>query len=135
MGVGGRIRRRYRCLTDLDLHSIAVPEKRELTDGLKVVGSPIHGMYVRVADVVARHGQVATQCSRMIAAVFICIEVKRVPVNVVGKELSKIGYNAGCSGGSPRPGLEGGDVAGFSFVCFRTLPIFSVAPIRSYYRI
>src|SRR5258708_6307132 len=135
MGVGDRIRRRYRCLTDLDLHSIAVPEKRELTDGLKVVGSPIHGMYVRVADVVARHGQVATQCSRMIAAVFICIEGKRVPVKVEGKELRKIGYNTGCSGGPPRPGVEGGGVVDFSLVVLQTLPIYWIATLPFYERI
>ena len=108
MGVGGRIRRRYGPLTDLDLHPVAVTEKRELTDGLKVVGSPIHGVHVRVTDVVARHGQVTTQRSCMIAAVFVRKEGKRVPMKVEGKELCEIGDNARCSGGSSRPGMEGG---------------------------
>ena len=94
MGVGGRVRRRYRRLTDLDLHPLAVAEKRELTDGLKVVGSPIHGMHVRVTDVVARHGQVTTQRSCMVAAVFVCMEGKRDPLKVEGKELCHIGDNA-----------------------------------------
>src|SRR5258708_12478088 len=71
----------------------------------------------------------------MIGAVFICIEGKRVPVKVEGKELSKIGYNAGCSGGPPRPGVEGGGVVDFSLVVLQTLPIYWIATLPFYERI
>ena len=87
MRVGDRIRRRYRRLADLDLHPIAVTQKCELTDGLKVVGSPIHRVDVRVADVVACPRQVSTQRSCVMAAEFVCMECKWDPLEVEGKEL------------------------------------------------
>src|SRR5262245_63116176 len=37
------------CLSNLDLHSVAVPQEDELAGGLEVVPSPIHGADVRVA--------------------------------------------------------------------------------------
>lgn len=94
MGVGDRIRGRYRRLTDLYFHRIAVAEQCELTNGLKVVVSPIHGLHVRVADVIARHVQVTAQRSGVIAAVFVGIEGKRGPSKVEGEELCQIGHHA-----------------------------------------